>query len=426
MTSKLKLKRKKFHQPYRDVSIEAKSDDIQTMEYVTNKNKMLKNETIFQRAISNAWMHGIKLRPGIENDGHGNCSYESVLLNINERNSFQEKLNMSPDFYRRIWNTDLMNKILDERIPWNPGLTKTQIKEGFQELMVSGVYERSFFGDMMMASIACGARKLILIFNTHEMTPHDPVSVIDPCQYGGICDTEIPIVLAYNLVHFESLHPIGQHDIEATVKLTKSYIAKPSRYKEEYGFTRNDMQYLVSQSIEQGNNSKTQGPENPKIKVPSAQKILHPPQDTLLRNQQQKGVPSTSQQQQETTEDNKRSFKFLNLDFQEMENGRIKCAICQTECGRLVTHLNHSKECSQYIDLEKFKIEFTQYRATQRKKKNREIQRAENPVGFRNKVNEQKRNQEARQIAEDPEGFRNKVNEKKRKQEARQIAEDPE
>ena len=182
------------------MSVYDKTNGNQNMEPATNQ--------IFSRAISNAGKHGINLTPGIENNGSGNCSFESVLLNINQRDCFQEKLHMSPDYYRRIWTTDLMNKVLDERIPWNPGLTRAQIKEGFQELMESGVYERSFFGDMMMASIACGARKLILIFNTHEMTPHDPVSVIDPCQYGGICDTEIPIVLAYNLVHFESLHPI--------------------------------------------------------------------------------------------------------------------------------------------------------------------------------------------------------------------------
>ena len=213
MTSKLKLKRKKFHQPYKDVSNYEYDKGNPNMEPTTNRIKLVENGTIFSRAISNAGNHGIKLKPGTENKGNGNCSFESVLLNINERVCFQEKLHMSPDYYRRIWTTDLMNKVLDGRLPWNPGLTKTQIQEGFREIMESGVYERSYFGDMMMASIACGARKLILIFNTHEMTPHDPVSVIDPCHYGGICDTEIPIVLAYNLVHYESLHPIEQHDI---------------------------------------------------------------------------------------------------------------------------------------------------------------------------------------------------------------------
>ena len=59
---------------------------------------------------------------------------------------------MSPDYYRRVWTTDIMNKILDEKIPWNPGLTRSEIVEGFKELMESGVYERDFFGQPRMRS----------------------------------------------------------------------------------------------------------------------------------------------------------------------------------------------------------------------------------------------------------------------------------
>ena len=189
MTSRLKLKRKKFQEPYKDDSNKYEFDRNLRIESECKEVKMLKKQRIFVRAIENAKKHKIKLNPGTENDGHGNCSYESVILNIKDRDCFKEKLPMNPSFYRRIWNTDLMNKILDKRIPWNPGLTSAEIQEGFKELMESGVYERSFFGDMMMAGIACGARKKILIFNTHEMTSHDPISVIDPTQYGGSYDT---------------------------------------------------------------------------------------------------------------------------------------------------------------------------------------------------------------------------------------------
>ena len=286
MTSKLKLKRKKFHQPYKDVSefqqpsndvsIEAKSDGSQSKMSTTNQIMLLKNHTIFRRAISNAGMHGIKLKPGIENNGHGNCSYESVLLNVNERNCFKEKLHMSPDYYRRIWNTDLMNKILDRRIPWNPGLTRKQIQEGFGELMESGVYERSFFGDMMMAGIACGIRKRILIFNTNESittTGHDPISVVDPRDYGGDVDSDIPVVLAYNLVHFESLHPVDEVDIQETINLTNSY--SRGDYDNAYGFTRCDMPYLISMSTDnsiQKNSSKENEPDQSRGPPPKKSK----------------------------------------------------------------------------------------------------------------------------------------------------------
>ena len=123
---------------------------------------------IFERAIASANKHKISLEPGSANAGDGNCAYESVIFNVNDRACFSRKLNMTPSFYRRIWNVDLMNKILDEKIPWNPGMSRAEIKEGFGELMESGVYEREFFGDMMMAGVACGVRKKILIFQTNE------------------------------------------------------------------------------------------------------------------------------------------------------------------------------------------------------------------------------------------------------------------
>ena len=247
--SKLKLKKKrdKFKMDGEEDGLREimSQTSVSKMEYGNQESKMV------QRAISSAQKHKIKLEAGRPNNADGNCSYESIIFNINDRKCFKKILSMSPDFYRRIWNVDLMNKILDNRIPWNPGMTRAEISEGFHELIVSGVYERSYFGDMMMAGIACGVHQRILIFNTNEnitATGHDPISVVDPRDYGGDIDTEIPVVVAYNLVHYESLHPVDDKDIEETVKLTNSYTAHPSRYKEEYGFTSKDMPYLVSSS----------------------------------------------------------------------------------------------------------------------------------------------------------------------------------
>ena len=127
------------------------------------------DKKIFQRAISSANKHGIHLEPGRENNGYGNCSYEATIFNINDRSCFAEKLPMSPDFYRRIWNTDMMNRIIYEaNEDWNPGLSRAQLRQGFAELTESGVYERPFFGDMMMAGIACGVKK-----RWGDMVPRD-------------------------------------------------------------------------------------------------------------------------------------------------------------------------------------------------------------------------------------------------------------
>ena len=157
MTSRLKLKKKRGRPPNEEEENNLGSNKIE-----------LKNKRMFLGAVESARKHNINLEPGRENQGHGNCSYEAVIININDRNCFKEKFHMSLQHYRMIWNTDLMNKMLDEKIPWNPGLTRKQIVQGFNELMQSGIYEIDFFGDLMIAGIACGVRKVILIFHTNE------------------------------------------------------------------------------------------------------------------------------------------------------------------------------------------------------------------------------------------------------------------
>ena len=105
MASKLKLRKKKYHPP-----IAARNDDNTTRQD-SNSNTNLK---IVERAIASAQKHRIKLKPGRANHGDGNCSFEATIFNINDRSCFQEKLPMTPDFYRRIWITDMMNTILDK------------------------------------------------------------------------------------------------------------------------------------------------------------------------------------------------------------------------------------------------------------------------------------------------------------------------
>ena len=280
--SKLKSKKKrhkdKVSDEKTDDTIDDKMDgDIDESEFdIKDTDKGLKTNIVMQRGIASAKKHKIELEPGKENSGQGNCSYESVIFNINERKCFQTKLPLSPDTYRRIWNIDLMNKILDNKIPWNPGMTRQEIQDGFQEIMESGVYERQFFGDMMMVGIACGIRKRILIFHTNESittTGHDPISVVDPRDYGGDVDSEIPVVLAYNLVHFESLHPVDEFDIQETINLTNSY--SRGDYEDAYGFTRCDMPYLISMSTDnsiQKNSSKENEPDQSRSPPPKKSK----------------------------------------------------------------------------------------------------------------------------------------------------------
>jgi hypothetical protein len=89
-----------------------------------------------RRAIGSASKHGIQLIHGTPNQASGNCSLESVVHNVNERDCFEEKLPLSIDYY------------------------------GWNDMMESGVYERGLFGDLMLFGICCGVRKLLLIFNS--------------------------------------------------------------------------------------------------------------------------------------------------------------------------------------------------------------------------------------------------------------------
>ena len=73
----------------------------------TEEGSRIKLPKIFQSAIASAKKHGINLAPGKENKGDGNCSYESVIFNINERSCFLQKLKMTQDYYRNVWNTVL-------------------------------------------------------------------------------------------------------------------------------------------------------------------------------------------------------------------------------------------------------------------------------------------------------------------------------
>ena len=93
MASKLKLRKKKYSPSYIEASRLGNNDE--------HKPMMIENR-IVQRAIASAHKHRIKLDPGRRNHADGNCSYESVMFNINDRDCFKEKLTLSPDSYRRI------------------------------------------------------------------------------------------------------------------------------------------------------------------------------------------------------------------------------------------------------------------------------------------------------------------------------------
>ena len=192
---------------------------------------------MIKRAIGSGKKHGVTLIPGRCNLAKGNCAFESAIYNVNDRNCFNAKFPSSVDYYRRIWAIDMKNRTLNDET-WQI-YSEKEWEAGWQEMMKSEIYERGIFGDLMLFGIACGLKKVLLIFNTSLETPHDPVYVCDPRRFQVEPDSEIPVVLAYNMSHYESLHPAEGLDEGKTVSLVNHYLDG------SYEFGRKDMHYLL-------------------------------------------------------------------------------------------------------------------------------------------------------------------------------------
>ena len=107
-------------------------------------------------------------------------------------------------------------------------------------MLQPGTYERGIYGDLMLAGIACGVRKFLLIFNTNLDVPTNPIYVVDPRTFNVMPDSDIPIVLAYNLSHYESMHPCTNDDALSTKHLVNDFLAERTK------FQRKDMEYLLT------------------------------------------------------------------------------------------------------------------------------------------------------------------------------------
>ena len=201
-------------------------DEMETSNTISNLMSDERN-TMITRAICSAKHHEINLKSGNPTAGEGDCAFEAVVNNNNERKCFKEKFPLSITSYRQIWVTDMANRTVDTE--WNI-FSPQEWLAGWQEMLVPGTYERDIYGDLMLPGIACGIKKYILIFNTNLQSPHDPIYVVDPRKFNVQPDTVIPIILAYNLSHYESLHPNSNRDMLGTINLVKEYLENRYRY----------------------------------------------------------------------------------------------------------------------------------------------------------------------------------------------------
>ena len=214
------------------------------------------------QAIESASKHGMNLEEGKLNKADGNCAFEAIINNINERKCFQEKLSLPSNVYRQIWITKFESE--SAKYPsLGAGFTKEEQDENWNQLKHSGVYEVEFFGDFVIHAIAKGCKKNILIFNTSTEAA-DPIYVIQAKEFGGFSDTDIPIVVGYNQVHYESLHPVTETDVEKTKELVNSYISGT------YGFKKNDIQFLTSSASEEKSSNKPFESKSTSFRIPNS------------------------------------------------------------------------------------------------------------------------------------------------------------
>ena len=127
--------------------------------------------------------------------------------------------------------TEIENSAFNE---WNGGLSIEEWKSGFYLLKQSGTYEYTL-GDLVPPGIAHCTRKNLLIFNTWQEA-HSPVYVVSAASLlGRPANTDIPVCLAYDQSHYESLVPCSDEDIEKAVQLTKQVLSG------EYSLRMNDI-----------------------------------------------------------------------------------------------------------------------------------------------------------------------------------------
>ena len=72
----------------------------------------MEKKTMIARALTSSSKHGINLSQGAPNKGIGDCAFEAIVQNINERLTFIQKFPLEINQYRRIWATDMANRTL--------------------------------------------------------------------------------------------------------------------------------------------------------------------------------------------------------------------------------------------------------------------------------------------------------------------------
>ena len=173
---------------------------------------------LIREAIQNAANHGVNLSPGTLSKADGNCIFSAVIGNVNTRECFNSKINLTPPQARELWLNDSHDVVREFA-----GEDKVDFEIQWNTLKYENIYETKL-GDFVMPAIAHTLKYNILIFNTRHMNAHDPIAVVRADQIDGSkAITDIPLVLAYDGTHYEHLIPYSDSDVAKTQKLVNEY-----------------------------------------------------------------------------------------------------------------------------------------------------------------------------------------------------------
>ena len=254
-------------------------------------------------AILNAKYHGIDLHHGVPNLANGDCAIEAIADNISTRPEFGEVFNGGSEFNRRMWMEEAEDLVYN--FSGGAGMSEQDFRKQWDLLKRSGNYEYEL-GDYVIAAIAHCTRKDILIFHTRGDGQLDPISVVQAVTLGNRpANSDIPVLLAYNQVHFEGLVPNTPLDLQKTVHLKMQYITN------KYTIQKKDIPVFATQQLTYAQTvrkSQNLAPENMKTSKNTTK------QSSNLRNENGNSQQSSSEAKKrikikDMTPEEKRHYK---------------------------------------------------------------------------------------------------------------------
>ena len=303
-------------------------EDDMTMELKRMERLHISIEGIIATAIQVAAhpAHRMIIKHGKQNKADGNCAPEAANDNHNQRDelsAFRDVIFSTPQDLREAVVKDMTN---NERAFQFAGYRERERwKQDMQKLKQSGEWT-SDISDLMIPGISYTLSKNILIINTKpQELSKEPITLICPETFGGNSNTEIPLLLAYNGVHFEGMVPESTEDIRRSEELVRDI------KKNEYFTRASDIPCLLQLiSQKERNLSKTifDSPAKKRTKSKSHD-----------QNALQKQVHEANSMQSESVN----------------EAGKKKCLCCKTSITTYIPHLKKNDLCLKFY-LNKYEL----------------------------------------------------------------------